>query len=238
MKIKKLISIKIFFAATLLLACEDQLDVGNPNQPTLGANVTTESGLTSLAQGGVYINGFNLGDGWLGNSYFSLPYGYSELLGDVVGAQASNQLVSTLSIPDYFDLSDGTRISNPASSIGLLRSNNTRAQTGSGYNTHVLPVAEHVFIEQCLQYRVSQLDKSPSPEMLNQGEHFSRLVLLVERLCVCSMGQCILWLIIDEIWKQRRLRNTRCNHSAVEFHFTQAASNWTPLQVPLTLPLY
>jgi hypothetical protein len=159
MKIKNLLSIKVVLAACLLLACEDQLDVGNPNQPTLGANVTTESGLTSLAQGGVYINGFNLGDGWLGNSYFSLPYGYSELLGDVVGAQASNQLVSTLSIPDYFELSDGTRISNPASSIALLRSNNTRAQTGSGYNPTYYQWLNMYSLNNACNTVLTQLDK-------------------------------------------------------------------------------
>lgn len=130
--------VSVILVMTLILcgtmSCQDQLDVGNPNSPTIEANVTSESGLISLAQGAVYINGFKNGDDWLGNSYFSLPYGYSELLSDVVGAQAANQLISTLSIPDYFILDDGTKVSNTTSSISLLRANNTRAQTGSGYN--------------------------------------------------------------------------------------------------------
>lgn len=126
-----------YILAILLLsvfACKKELNVGNPNQPTLGENVNTESGLISLAIGAVYVNGFKNGDDWLGNSYFSLPYGYSELLGDVVGAQASNQLISTISIPEYYVLDNNTKVNTGISNIAQLRTNNTRAQTGSGYN--------------------------------------------------------------------------------------------------------
>jgi hypothetical protein len=117
-----------------VIACKKELNVGNPNQPTIGENVNTESGLISLAIGAVYVNGFKNGDDWLGNSYFSLPYGYSELLGDVVGAQASNQLISTISIPEYYILDNSTKVTTTTSNIPQLRTNNTRAQTGSGYN--------------------------------------------------------------------------------------------------------
>lgn len=117
-----------------VIACKKELNVGNPNQPTVGENVNTESGLISLAIGAVYINGFKNGDDWLGNSYFSLPYGYSELLADVVGAQASNQLISTISIPEYYTLDNNTKVTTSISNIAQLRTNNTRAQTGSGYN--------------------------------------------------------------------------------------------------------
>ena len=117
-----------------VIACKKELNVGNPNQPTVGENVNTESGLISLAIGAVYINGFKNGDDWLGNSYFSLPYGYSELLADVVGAQASNQLISTISIPEYYTLDNNTKVTTSISNITQLRTNNTRAQTGSGYN--------------------------------------------------------------------------------------------------------
>src|SRR5581483_2800145 len=79
-------------------ACKKQLNVGNPNSPTLGANVSTETGLYQFTQGSTYIDGFVNGDGWLGNSYFSLPYGYSELLGDVVGADAANNEISVVSV--------------------------------------------------------------------------------------------------------------------------------------------
>jgi hypothetical protein len=52
---------------------KSSLQVGDPNDPTLAGNVNDESGLLSLAEGGVYQNGFVNGDGWLGDSYFSLP---------------------------------------------------------------------------------------------------------------------------------------------------------------------
>jgi hypothetical protein len=123
--------------STLMLAgvsCKEQLDVGNPNAPTTAANVNTEAGLISFAQGGVYINGFLNGDGWLGNSYFSLPIGYSELMADNVGADASNNQVTTIGVPDYIILDDGTKVSNPAPQISIIRSYNSRAATGAGNN--------------------------------------------------------------------------------------------------------
>ena len=79
--------VQTVLAAMLILgsfSCKDKLDVGNPNAPTIEANVNTEAGIVSLAQGGVYFNGFKNGDDWLGNSYFSIPWGYSELLADNV----------------------------------------------------------------------------------------------------------------------------------------------------------
>lgn len=116
-------------------SCKDQLDIGNPNAPTMSANVTSVSGLTSLAQGVIYLDGFYDGDGWLGNSYFSLPYGYQELLGDMVGAiTALNQNINRISQATYFLLPDGTRVETGISNVTEMRSNNTRARTGSGYN--------------------------------------------------------------------------------------------------------
>jgi hypothetical protein len=126
-----------FLGVILLLstvACKKELNVGNPNLPTVSGNINTESGLISLAIGAVYVNGFKNGDDWLGDSYFSLPYGYSELLGDVVGAQASNQLISTISIPNYYILDNNSKVPSSISNIAQLRANNTRAQTGAGYN--------------------------------------------------------------------------------------------------------
>jgi starch-binding outer membrane protein, SusD/RagB family len=123
----------IFLLLITALACKKELNVGNPNQPTVTDNVNTEAGLISLAVGAVYVNGFKNGDVWLGDSYFSLPYGYSELLGDVVGAQASNQLISTISIPEYYILNNN-KITTSISNVAQLRVNNTRAQTGAGSN--------------------------------------------------------------------------------------------------------
>ena len=131
---KKHIWIYIVCAA-MLGACKKELNVGNPNSPSIATNVTDESGIISLATGGIYINGFNKGDGWLGNSYFSLPYGYSELLGDMVGnLGASNQLISQVNVPYFYILDDGTKVTNSSFNQTTLRLNNTRAQTGAGYN--------------------------------------------------------------------------------------------------------
>lgn len=126
---------KIGFLVALVFgtfACKDQLDVGNPNAPTLGGNVNTENGLIAFAQGGVYINGFFNGDAWLGNSYFSLPWGYNELMADLLGADASNNQITTIGVPDYFIKDNGTRVNNTASSsVGIIRSFNNRASTGA-----------------------------------------------------------------------------------------------------------
>jgi hypothetical protein len=90
----------------------------------VAANVNTEAGLLALAQGGVYINGFYNGDGWLGNSYFSLPWGYAELMGDVVGADASNNQITTIGYPDYYITDNGTNVPNPSPQISVIRTYN------------------------------------------------------------------------------------------------------------------
>lgn len=133
----KLVS-AVSFAALMLanVACKDQLDVGNPNAPTTAANVNNEAGLYQLALGGVYINGFagNGQDVWLGDGYFSLPLGYQELLADHVGADASNNQVTTIAQPDYIILDDGTKQTNSSPQIGIIRAYNNRAATGNANN--------------------------------------------------------------------------------------------------------
>jgi len=116
------------------VGCKDQLDVGNPNSPSITANVTTEKGIISYAQGITYVNGFRNGNDWLGNSYFSLPWGYAELMADNVGASASNNQITTIAQPDYIILDDGTKVTNSAPQVGIIRTYNTRAATGAGNN--------------------------------------------------------------------------------------------------------
>lgn len=128
----RLIIITILTGALSAASCKKQLDVGNPNKPTLATNVNNESGLISLAQGGVYVDGFKNGDGWLGDSYFSLPYGYHELMADNVGADASNNQITTVGKPDYYILDNGTKVTNPSPQIGVLRGFNIFG--GSGNN--------------------------------------------------------------------------------------------------------
>src|SRR5471030_2813645 len=76
-----LLFITVLFAGS----CKKELNQVNPNSPTAAGNVNNESGIAAYAMGGVYWSGFSYGDGWLGNSYFSLPWGYHELMGDVAG---------------------------------------------------------------------------------------------------------------------------------------------------------
>jgi len=75
------------------------------------------------------------GDGWLGNSYWSLPYGYAELLADNVAADAANQEVSVVNVPDGVTYTGGS-MTNPSPQIAFLRSYNTRANTGAGNNVY------------------------------------------------------------------------------------------------------
>src|SRR5258708_38659893 len=113
------------------------LMIRRPPRSTLFPYTTLfRSGLYSFTQGATYIDGFVNGDGWLGDSYFSLPYGYSELLGDVVGADAANQEISVVSVPDKVTTEDGTTVINTSPQIPFLRSYNTRGNTGAGNNVY------------------------------------------------------------------------------------------------------
>ena len=122
-------SIYLFFIWSVCLAaisCQKQLDVGNPNAPTISGNVNTEAGLISMAQGGVYINGF-------GTGYFFIPWGYSELMADIVGADVAAAQVSTIGVPDSWTV-NGNTIINGSPSMFNLRTNNTRSSTSEGAN--------------------------------------------------------------------------------------------------------
>jgi hypothetical protein len=70
-KFKYIITSMVMAGVVISSSCKKELDVKNPNQPTL-EQAKTESGLTSLAAGSIFINGFVNGDGWLGDSFFAL----------------------------------------------------------------------------------------------------------------------------------------------------------------------
>ena len=123
----------------LASSCKKQLNQINPNSPTLVGNVNNEAGVTSYAMGGVYWNGFNYGDVWLGNSYFSLPWGYHELMGDIVGGGAgSNNQTTTMGVPDSFTPdpvgAPGTVVANPSPQVSIIRNYNNTAATASANN--------------------------------------------------------------------------------------------------------
>ena len=111
------------------ISCKKQLDVKNPNYPTL-ANAETESGVISLATGAVYTNGFNTVDVGgltvLGNSYFFIGLAYHELLGDVIAAEAANTLINVVSLPEYVILDNGSKTTNTSNSKSYMRISNAR----------------------------------------------------------------------------------------------------------------
>jgi starch-binding outer membrane protein, SusD/RagB family len=129
-------------AAIMLVssACTKQLDVKDPNDPTFAGNVNTEGGIAAYAQGSVYWNGFSYGDGWLGDSYFSLPWGYRELMGDVVGGgQGSNNQTTTMGVPDSFvadptNAAATTFTNTSPQATGIIRGFNDPASTANGNN--------------------------------------------------------------------------------------------------------
>ncbi len=140
LKAKKCLYILAFiFAMATFTACKKQLNVNDPNSANFGANVTDEGGLVQYAKGGVYWNGFNYLDGWLGDSYFSLPWAYHELMGDVVGGgQGSNNQTTTMGVPEKFiaDPSNPgtTTFTNPTPQVTIIRSFNTTAATANANN--------------------------------------------------------------------------------------------------------
>jgi hypothetical protein len=118
----------------ILFSCKDELDVQNPNQPGL-ATAQTESGVISLAQGGVYVNGFKelkYYDGVPGH-FWSGAIGFHELMGDIVGEEAANVFGNQIGAPEYVILDNGTRVMNPNSptkQIDLIRQANVNANAG------------------------------------------------------------------------------------------------------------
>ena len=139
--IKKPKEYSIYFLSLLVLiigvsSCKKQLNIVNTNIPTIGGNVNNEAGIAALGLGGVYWNGFNYGDGWLGDSYFSLPWGYHELMGDVIGATSPNNQVTAIGVPDYFILAPGlspVKNTNPQVAA-IIRNFNTPSATIGGNN--------------------------------------------------------------------------------------------------------
>jgi starch-binding outer membrane protein, SusD/RagB family len=133
------------FSLILLIGaagCKKQLNVGNPNSPRLSTDITTEASLAALGQGNVYEDGFapDYAYNWLGSSYFSLNYSYSELLADMVGSTDANENVNIINTPYYAILDNSTPYvtaqgaANNEAQVTLLRTANTRAETAAGYN--------------------------------------------------------------------------------------------------------
>lgn len=132
--------IRYFFPLLLVLllaasSCKKDLEVKNPNQPT-PENARTETGIISLAKGAVYSNGFNgvdlTGLNWLGSSFFSLCYAYSDLMADnIAAATASNQDINVVNLPTSVTYDDGTTQNATSNQRTILRAANARSARSS-----------------------------------------------------------------------------------------------------------
>jgi starch-binding outer membrane protein, SusD/RagB family len=137
MKKYKYLSIGVITLSLLgASSCKKDLQVGNPNSPTV-AQANTESGIISLALGAVYINGFNFALGPvnnLGDSYFSNAIQFQELLGDDISSEDANQNINIINLPDWVQLDPNdasTKEINQSPNRSNSRINNTRDKRSS-----------------------------------------------------------------------------------------------------------
>jgi len=133
----KKIFLILIASSVVFVSCKKQLDVKNPNEPTPEAS-TNEQGVVSLAQGGVYVNGFKdlkYGDGVFG-LYWSGAMGFHEMLGDVIGAEAANSFENQIGCPDKITLDNGSVVLNPNNPnkwYAFHRTVNQNDQQGSNF---------------------------------------------------------------------------------------------------------
>lgn len=113
-----------------------ELDVKNPNSPT-PESAKTEAGILSLSLGAVYQTGFNgitdtkYSGSFLGSSFWFLAPAYHDLMADVISAEAANNIINQVSVPDYVIFDDGTKVTNSAPAKQVTRLNNSRTKAGS-----------------------------------------------------------------------------------------------------------
>lgn len=127
-----LITIILFFSS-----CKSELEVANPNQPTLD-QLTTEDGILAYALGGVYYGGFKYTksgyvDGVPGY-FWAGAMGFHEAMGDVITAEAANWFMNQIGCPDVVTLDDGTKVLNPGNpndQYSLVRAKNAATQQAS-----------------------------------------------------------------------------------------------------------
>ena len=124
----------ILLIMLVISSCKKELDVKNPNDPNVALNVTNEEGIAKFATGVVYFDGFRDGLGWLGDSYFSLPRAYGEIMAEVLhGGAGSNNQVNTIGAPEQINLGTKT-LTNPSPQISIIRNYNNRAATAQANN--------------------------------------------------------------------------------------------------------
>jgi starch-binding outer membrane protein, SusD/RagB family len=115
---------------------KEELNVQNPNSPS-PESAKTEAGILSLSLGAVYQTGFNgitdtkYSGSFLGSSFWFLAPAYHDLMADVISAEAANNIINQVSVPDYVIFDDGSKVSNTAPAKEVTRLNNSRTKAGS-----------------------------------------------------------------------------------------------------------
>jgi starch-binding outer membrane protein, SusD/RagB family len=133
--------IKILYILCVLVIVQEscrkeELNVQNPNSPT-PENAKTAAGILSLALGAVYQTGFNgitdtkYSGSFLGSSFWFLAPAYHDLMADVISAEAANNIINQVSVPDYVVFDDGSKVTNSAPAKQVVRLNNSRTKAGS-----------------------------------------------------------------------------------------------------------
>lgn len=135
MKNIKLIIVFAFFTIGLFYSCsENQLDVKNPNDPTLDA-LNTESGITQLATG-VYNNDIAVGD----NNYifYWIVMANHENMGDVIYTPWGNWSWRWVNQPSSITLDNGTQVLPPQEGAQgvALETRNSRTQGDANAFAH------------------------------------------------------------------------------------------------------
>ncbi|MES1224025.1 MAG: RagB/SusD family nutrient uptake outer membrane protein [Bacteroidota bacterium] len=168
---KKKIYLGFFLLVFTAVSCKKELNVGNPNAPTLDQNVTDLNGLIAFAKGGVYFNGFRDGLGWLGDSYFNLPWTYHELMGDnLVGGEGSNNQTTTMGVPDYIIKDDGTKLENSSPQVSIIRTFNNRSATGEANNALYYEWLAMYNLNAAMNTALAEADKLSTDGKLNDNQ--------------------------------------------------------------------
>ncbi len=133
-KIKIYTLVAVMFTLLGSASCKKDLDVKNPNQPTLD-QASNEPGIIALSLGSVYTSGFNGVDlstlNPLGDSFFMLALSYHELLADNISSQNANQNYNIINLPDYLIDDNGLKTINQSPHKKNVRINNTRDKRGT-----------------------------------------------------------------------------------------------------------
>jgi starch-binding outer membrane protein, SusD/RagB family len=139
----------ICLSAVLILSCQDQLDVKNPNQPTANS-INTESNIISLGLG-VYVNGFRaIKYGGFQGTFLNDVWAWHEAMGDVIGVEAANVYVNQIGMPDWVRLDNGSTVLNPSTP-------NTQYRLVRFVNQNSLADANPLYYEWAYMYNLNNI---------------------------------------------------------------------------------